>query len=310
MCHIPEHGFTNNELSTPIGIAGRSLRRNAPTVLNAAYSRLLFHDGRQASLEGQAISPLVARDELGNPSPESVRAKIVGLGDYDGLFEEAFGVGPSLELVGKAVASWERTLLAGDSPFDRWRYGGDRNAFTPQQSRGFTIFVGKGRCASCHAIGEEYALFTDGAFHNTGIGFLRSRQLKELQSPVDVEIAPKSRIEVSRKVIGQIGRPRDTDLGRFEVTSDPKDKWRYRTPTLRNISLTAPYMHDGSMRTLADVVDFYNRGGATHEAIDPLIRPIGLDDTEMDSLIAFLEGLTARNLAELRADARSIPTGN
>ena len=137
MCHIPEQGFTNNELSTPVGIEGRSLRRNAPTLLNVAYAVDLFLDGRETSLESQVNSPLLHPDEMANRSAGAIIAKILNLHDYDGLFERAFAGGPSIERVALSIASWERTLLAGDSPFDRWHYGGENDALTTEARRGW-----------------------------------------------------------------------------------------------------------------------------------------------------------------------------
>jgi cytochrome c peroxidase len=171
MCHVPEQGFTNNELATPIGVEGRGLRRNAPTVLNVAYQQLLFHDGRETALETQVIGPLLALDEMANPSIGYVIAKIAALSDYAGLFERAFGAGPAIGRLGQAVASWERSLLAADAPFDRWHYGGEAAALSERQRRGFALFVGKAGCVACHQIGEDAALFMDGAFHNTGLGY-------------------------------------------------------------------------------------------------------------------------------------------
>jgi cytochrome c peroxidase len=148
MCHVPEQGFTNNELATPIGVEGRGLRRNAPTVLNVAYQQLLFHDGRETALETQVIGPLLALDEMANPSIGYVIAKIAALSDYAGLFERAFGAGPAIGRLGQAVASWERSLLAADAPFDRWHYGGEAAALSERQRRGFALFVGISPCSS------------------------------------------------------------------------------------------------------------------------------------------------------------------
>lgn len=310
MCHVPEQGFTNTELATPIGVSGRSLRRNAPTVLNAAYLKSIFHDGRDTRLETQVIGPLVARNELGNPSIGYVIAKIAGLADYDGLFETAFGGGPTIGHLGKALAGWQRSLLAADSPFDRWRYGGQKNALTPFQIRGFALFTGEARCAACHHIGETHAVLTDHAFHDTGIGFQADQARQQPEGKISVEIAPGVFAKIDRTLAMSVGVPREADLGRYEVSLDPQDRWRFRTPSLRNVALTAPYMHDGSLRSLESVVRFYDRGGVPHEGLDPLIRPLGLSDDDIEALVAFLESLTAGNIAELVADARSSAVGN
>jgi cytochrome c peroxidase len=310
MCHIPEQGFTNNELATSIGVEGRSLRRNAPTILNAAYSKHMFLDGREVSLEKQAALPFLAHDEMANPSAESLLTKLAGLPDYSEMFVEAFGGRPSMERIAKAIASWERTLLAADAPFDRWHYGRDSEALTPTQKRGFVLFAGKGKCNRCHSVNEEFALFTDQSFHNTGIGYRRDVEEVRSKSPVLVEISPNVFVPVARKVVQQVGQSRRADQGRFEVTHEPNDKWRFKTPTLRNVALTAPYMHDGSLRTLKDVVRYYNRGGVSNWNLDPLLKPLNLNDSEINDLVAFLRSLTAGNLSELQADARSVNVGN
>lgn len=309
MCHVPEQGFTNNELATPVGVEGRSLRRNSPTIVNAAYSKHIFHDGRDTSLETQTINPLLARDEMANPSMGWVIAGIEGLSDYDGLFERAFGGGPTTDRIGQAIASWERTVLAADSPFDRWRFGGDEAAMNDEAKSGFELFTGKGRCVTCHHIAAKHAIFTDDSFHDTGIGYVSAEAVED-DSPVPVQTAPGEFIPFSRELIRVISEPRRADLGRFEVTLDPKDKWRFKTPSLRNVSVTAPYMHDGSLRTLEDVVRFYNRGGIPHEGLDPLIQPLGLSPEEIAALVAFLQSLTSPDIAALEADARSVAIGD
>ncbi len=310
MCHIPEQGFTNNELATPVGVAGRSIRRNAPTMLNVAYQRTLFHDGRDTSLETQVIGPLVAQDEMANPSIGYVIAKIANLADYDGLFEATFGGGATIERIGQAIASWERSLLAGDSAFDRWRYGGRPDALTAQQRHGHDLFAGKAGCSACHLIGDNNALFTNHEFHDTGLGYRAESMSRQTAGSVSVEIAPGVFTAIDRTLVDSVGEPRKADLGRYEVSRAPQDLWRFKTPSLRNAALTAPYMHDGSMSSLEEVVRFYNAGGVPHEGLDPLIRPLGLSDDEVRALVAFIEALTAGNILELVRDARSGPVGN
>jgi len=309
MCHIPEQGFTDNELATPVGVEGRSLRRNSPTILNAAYTEHMFHDGRDTSLETQTINPLLARDEMASPSMGWVIQKIEGLPDYDGMFERAFDGGPSTDRIGMAIASWERTMLAANSPFDRWRFGDEKDTLDADAKKGFELFSGKAGCMACHHMAADYALLTDDSFHNTGIGYT-GVEVAHADSPVMVEIAPGQSIPVSRELIHSISEPRPTDLGRFEITLDPNDKWRFKTPSLRNVALTAPYMHDGSLRTLEEVVRFYNRGGLPHENLDPLIQPLGLTDEEVAALVAFLHSLTSPDIPALVADARSVTVGN
>jgi len=310
MCHIPEQGFTNNELATPIGFAGRSLKRNAPTVLNSAYVRHVFHDGRDTSLETQVINPLLAKNEMANPSIGWLLARIASFPDYEGMFERAFGGGPSIDRVGKAIASWERTLVAGDAPFDRWRFGRDEGALTERQKRGFRLFAGKAGCVKCHAIADDAALFTDDSFHDTGIGYVASDFASEDEDPVPVEVAPGVTIPMEPAVLRTIGDPPEPDLGRYEITLEEADKWRFRTPSLRNVAITGPYMHNGSLRTLEDVVRFYSNGGIPHDGLDPMIRPLGLSDEEVAALVSFLESLTGDGIASLAADARSAAIGD
>jgi cytochrome c peroxidase len=306
MCHIPEQGFGNNELATPIGVEGRSLRRNAPTILNVAYQQSMFHDGRATTLETQALAPLIAHQEMANPSLAYVVAKIAALPDYAGLFEQAFGAGPSADHIGQAIASWERTLIAAESAFDRWYYGGEKTALTARQQHGFELFTGKAGCARCHLINKDFALFTDHRFHNTGIGYYRDELAQKIITPLALEIAPGVVVALPRAALDSVGLPRQRDRGRFEVTLDPADQWRFKTPGLRNIALTAPYMHDGSITTLQQVVQFYNRGAYAHPGLDPLIKPLGLDKDEIAGLIAFLESLTSSHIADLIVKARRL----
>ncbi|HXV14461.1 MAG TPA: cytochrome c peroxidase [Candidatus Krumholzibacteria bacterium] len=310
MCHVPEQGFTSNELATPVGVEGRTVRRNSPTVINVAYVQQVFHDGRETSIETQPISPLTAHNEMANPSMGFVLARIVSLDDYDGRFERVFGGGPTVDRLGQALSAWQRTLVAANSPFDRWKFGGDENALTAEQKRGFALFNGKASCSTCHTVDREFALFTDDGFHDTGIGYFREEVAPADASPLPVEMAPGVVIPVERDYLDAISEKREPDLGRFEVTQKPEDKWRFRTPSLRNVAVTAPYMHDGSLRTLEDVVRFYARGGVTHPGLDPLLRPIDLSEHDVAALVAFLQGLTSPDLAELVADARSVAVGD
>jgi cytochrome c peroxidase len=307
MCHVPEQGFTAHELATPVGIEGRSVRRNAPTVLNAAFQKRLFHDGREISLEYQIWGPLLAHNEMGNPSIGYLIERIRSLGDYDGLFEAAFeGSGVSAERIGAAIASYERTLVAGDSRFDRWRYAGDASALNETERRGFELFVGKGRCAACHLVGEHDALFADHGFHNTGIGWRRTFEIPERTR---VELAPGVVAELDRRTVASFSEAPAKDVGRYEITLDPKDRWAYKTPSLRNVALTAPYMHDGSIATLEAVIEFYDRGGIDNPGKSPLLVPLGLTAEERAALAAFLRALTGSRVQALIDDARAAPVG-
>lgn len=309
MCHVPEQGFTSNELATPVGFEGRTVRRNAPTLINVAYMERLFHDGRETTLEQQVWSPLLASNEMANPAIGTLLEKIERIPDYEGLFEAAFGgQGPGMVTVGQALASYQRTLIAASSPFDRYRYGGDEEALGESARQGLELFLGRARCAACHLIGERSALFTDGKYHDVGIGWKQS--LAPATKSRRVQLAPGVFVEVASDLIRSTGEPRPSDLGRYEVTQNPADRWRYRTPSLRNVALTAPYMHDGSMASLTEVVRHYNRGGFPHPEQDPLIKPLGLAESEIADLVAFLESLSSPRVEHLVADALAAPVGD
>ena len=312
ICHVPEMGFTNNELKTAIGFEGRRGRRNAPTLLNVAYKTRLFHDGREFSLENQVWSPLLARNEMANPSVGYVIGKIRGLGDYRGLFERAFGEEVSIATIGRAFAQYQRTLLAADSPFDRWRYAGKTDALSENQELGFGIFTGKGGCSACHLVADDFALFTDNLWHNTGIGYRESMGVSPGGDALKtrVQLAPGLFTRVGDEVVrGVTQQPKRNDLGLYEVTLDPGDRWKYVTPTLRNVELTAPYMHDGSLLSLEDVIEFYDAGGVANENLSPLVRPLGLSAREKRNLRAFLSALNGANVGTLVSDAFEAPVG-
>jgi cytochrome c peroxidase len=308
MCHIPEQGFTTNEMATAVGIEGRTVGRNAPTLLNVAYLSRLFHDGRETSLEQQVWGPLLAPNEMGNPSIGALLEKIKRLPDYRGLFEAAFGRGPTMETLGMALASYQRTLLAAASPFDRWYFGGEEDAVSDAARRGFELFRGRAGCVACHRVDGTHALFLDQDMHNTGIGFRRAMDGGGVITRV--QIAPGTYLEVDRKIIERVGEAKPSDLGLYEVTQNPADRWRYRTPTLRNLALTAPYMHDGSLGTLADVIEFYDRGGEPNPELSPFLRPLGLNLTEKGDLLAFLQSLTGEGVDTLLADAFAAEIGD
>ena len=309
MCHIPEQGFTSNEMATAVGIEGRSVRRNAPTLYNTAYLTRLFHDGREFSLEQQIWGPLLATNEMGNPSVGAVIETLRRLPDYQGRFETAFaGQSPSMETLGMALASYERALVSANSPFDRWYFGGQDEALGASARRGFELFAGDAGCVACHTIDEDHALFTDNELHNTGIGYAESMAPAAAAHPV--MLAPGVRVTLAPELIGAVSGPRQSDLGLYEVTQDPDDRWKYRTPSLRNVALTAPYMHNGSLATLRDVLDFYHRGGHPNPLLDARIRPLDLTNDDLDDLLAFLESLTGDNIDTLVSDAFAAPIGN
>jgi cytochrome c peroxidase len=262
-CHNPNYAFTDR---VPIarGI-GRLLGvRNTPTLLNAAYSPIQFWDGRAATLEAQSAFPISNPVEMNQPHEVSV-AKIDRDPVYRADFAQAFGPGRvTLEMIQKSLASFERTLLSGDSPFDQYQYGGNKQALSPAAIHGLEIFVDpkRGNCVVCHTIHPRYALFTDGRFHNTGAGVNGAGDF--------------------------------TDLGRFGQTKIQADKGEFKTPTLRNVALTPPYMHDGSLTTLHDVVDFYAGGGNSNPELDKEIKPLKLSAQDRADLVTFLEALTGQ----------------
>lgn len=309
MCHVAEQGFTSNEIFTAIGLEGRSNRRNAPTIYNTAYLTKLFHDGRETTLEHQAWQPMLDRNEMANPSFGFVIEKIKKLADYAGLFEAAFnGEQASFENIPKALASYQRTLNSANSPFDRWHYGKEENTMTGSSVRGFHLFSGKAQCIACHTVTEKHAIFTDNLLHNTGIGW--ERAMKKPAETRRVQVAPNRFLDIKQSRIDSVSGKRQGDLGLYEVTQNPDDRWKYRTPSLRNVALTAPYMHDGSLTSLEDVVSFYNQGGIPNETQSPLIRPLNLSSAEMRDLVAFLNSLTGDNVAEIISDSFATPIGD
>ena len=302
MCHVPEQAFSQNELATPVGIEGRFVRRNAPSLYNVAYRRHLFHDGRESSLSEQIFSPLTAANEMGNPTRQAVLERISTLPGYADAFSSLFADGLTEASLGSVLAAYQRALLSADAPFDRWFYGGDTSAMSAAAKEGFFTFTESG-CAGCHRFSNTHAHFTDDAFHRTGIE-VASRK-REARPQAALQIAPGVTVPLSVS----IPAPERNDLGREEVTGDPADRYRYRTPSLRNVALTGPYMHDGSLMTLTDVIDFYSGGVRADPERDPRLRPLALDAARKQALLAFLESLTGTNVDALAADARSIPIG-
>ncbi|MBS0269806.1 MAG: c-type cytochrome [Proteobacteria bacterium] len=304
MCHIPTDAFASTQSATAIGMEGQSLTRNAPTLLNVVYQKTLFLDGRETSLVSQPWSPLLSSVEMANPSVGFAIDNIRGLANYEALFKTAFGDrGLDMETVGEAIAEYERSLLSGNSRFDRWKYGGDQAALTEEQKRGFRLFTGKAGCSGCHLVGDQSALFTDNKFHATGVGYKASVFAPPPAYNVELEAGKITKVEDDD--LRSVSERKHNDVGRFAVTLDPKDRWAYKTPSLRNVALTFPYMHDGSLKTLAEVIDFYNAGGIDFDNKSPLLHPLGLSDQDKSDLVAFLQSLTGDHPAELEP-----PTGS
>jgi len=303
MCHVPEEGLTSNSSRTAVGMEGKSLRRNAPALYNVIWQRSLFHDGREDSLVNQVWLPLLHPDEMANPSVGHVLARIRGLPDYKGAFEKAFtGRGPSMDRVGAAIAAFEATLVSGNSRFDRRWYGGEVNALSAEELSGFDLFRGKAGCIACHTVGERDALFSDGRFHVTGAGFVKGGER------FAVQLAPGVATELSNAELASFTGHDEPDLGRFEITQQPENRYAFKTPSLRNVSRSAPYMHDGTMATLEEVIEFYSRGGGAVIGKSPLLKSLALSAEEKRALVAFLRSLDGDNIDALaKAARRNLP---
>jgi cytochrome c peroxidase len=309
MCHIAEQGFGNNELATAVGIEGRTVRRNAPTIYNVAYAKRLFHDARESTLEQQIWGPLLAHNEMGNPSVGRVIEKIGSIEKYLVQFRNAFnGQAPDMLNIGTAIASYERAIVSANSAFDRWHFAKESNAMSKAAEQGYKLFTGKARCVACHTIERTHALFSDYKLHNTGIGYLNSM----LKAPLSRKllVAPGTWLEIDSKVIADSSETKPNDLGYYEISGKPEDRWKYKTPTLRNIALTSPYMHDGSLSNLQEVIEFYNNGGIKNDLLDPILQPLNLSSKEINYLMAFLNSLTGDNVDKLISDAFAAPVGN
>jgi len=288
-CHDPDKGFTD-QLPTSMGVHGKFGQRNAPTVLDALFNIEQFWDGRAATLEDQAEQPILNPIEMGMPDEKTVVAKLDSIPEYKASFRSVFGSDPAYASVVAAIAAYERTQIAFDSPFDRYM-AGDSNALTAQQKRGWAIFNGQGRCMSCHGWNPTRPLFTDDRFHNIGV------------SAHSANFVPHAREALALLAHGG-GGAREIDrlaistdmseLGRFLVTKQPHDIGAFRTMDLRNLYLTEPYFHDGSQATIWDTLDHYNKGGVQNPYLDGGIVPLGLSGQQEDDLAAFLLSLTSQ----------------
>ena len=261
-CHIPAIAFTDAQpVST--GIHRLQGGRSAPASINRVFTKAQFWDGRAATLEDQSIGPFVNPVEHGFTNHDEMVQKLKSIAGYRRLFKEAFGSDITIEAVGKAIASFQRTILSGNSPVDRFDVGGDQQALGEDAQRGLTLFRGKARCTRCHS-GFN---FSDEKFHNIGIGWDTNT----------------------------------VDLGRYMETKNPEDIGAFKTPTLREISRTAPYMHDGRFATLEDVVNFYNQGGIKNPHQDNTIIPLELTAEEKRDLVAFLRSLSGEGWQQITA---------
>lgn len=294
-CHDPARAFTDGRV-TSIGVFGRVGQRNSPTVMNALYNKFQFWDGRVRTLEEQAALPIVNPSEMGQPTLEAAVAAIQAIPEYREAFPRIFGrAATSADLV-RALAAYERTLLSFDSPFDRF-FNGDAEAIDDSAKRGWALFNGQALCNRCHAVSRtlpNLTNFTDNDFHNIGIGIIRhhvvplARQAQKLLASGNKQAIDRAAIDSSMSV-----------LGRFLVTQKDADMASFKTPTLRNLLLTAPYFHDGSQATLWDVVDHYNKGdGLQNPWLDEDIEPLALKEEQIDDLVAFLASLTSPEYAK------------
>jgi cytochrome c peroxidase len=255
-CHDPALGWSDKG-PTSKGIAGQMGGRRSPPVSNAAYIPLQFWDGRSPSLEDQAKGPIQNPIEMGNTHQAMIRT-VADIPGYVEEFKRVFGEGPiTVQQVADAIAAFERTVVTTDSRFDRYARG-DHAALTRLEKQGLEVFNGKGHCTACHW-GPN---FTDGRFHNLGV---------------------------------PVSDPKNPDQGRYAVTKDGRDMRAFKTPTMRDASLRAPYLHDGSEKTLESLIDFYNRGGGNDANLDPLMVPLGLSKLEKTALVAFIRALVSLN---------------
>jgi len=257
-CHRPENAFSE---PTPVstGIDGQTGSRKSPTFVNAAFAFYpnFFWDGRASSLEEQALGPIANPIEMGNTHDKMIQT-LTEIDAYKPYFVEAFGSDEiTTDRVAKAIADYERTCLTGNSPWDRWRRNKDEAAVSDEVKLGHDVFFGKGRCSTCH-VGPN---FSDSLFHNLGVGW--SEQTETF-----------------------------ADEGRFAVTGQEAHKGAFKTPTLRDVALHAPYLHDGSAASLEDVVELYDDGGTANPYLDQKMTKLGLTAKEIHALVAFMEALT------------------
>jgi cytochrome c peroxidase len=285
-CHDPANAFTDHN-AVALGAFGRAGTRNAPTILNAMFSERLFWDGRAGSLEEQAKQPLTNEFEMGMGSYDAVVARLVAIPQYRMAFRLAFkNDGITIDTIAKAIATYERTLLSGNSPFDRF-ITGNNDAITEAQKRGWLLFKGKARCIECHTYTPASPFFTNFKFHNTGIAISNENVERLMNQVAEVQGSNNKALSLLTHTEGV------SELGRYLLTQQPKDVGAFKTPTLRDIELTGPYMHNGSQKTLLDVVKFYSQGGERNSHLDERMRPLNLTDQEINDVVEFLRALTS-----------------
>ena len=291
-CHDPKLAFVDHKVTSE-GVKKQKGARNSPTVLNAMFNATQFWDGRAATLEDQAKLPILNPIEMGQKSPDDVVAAVKKVPDYATRFAKIFGHDVTYDDIAAAIAAFERTQYAGDAPFDKFIQGDDK-AIDVQAKRGWALFNGKGRCNECHAGNATSPLFSDQKFHNIGIAAHQEGFAQLAREALDV-LQSGNEKQVDELAL----QSKFSELGRFLVTKHTNDVGAFKTPTLRNIAVTGPYMHDGSMATLWDVVDHYNKGGVPNPYLDGGIQRLGLTEPEIDDLVHFMETLTSSRYAAL-----------
>lgn len=311
-CHDPANAFTDHS-ALGTGVSNKVGTRNAPTILNAMFSEQLFWDGRAGSLEEQAKQPMSNPFEMGMGNDAAVVARISAIPEYQREFQVVFRrERVTIDTIVKAIAAYERTQLSANSPFDRF-ISGDPNAITKAQKRGWDLFKGKAGCIECHSFSADSPFFTDFKFHNTGViakdmnfeqltGLAKRIAESETVSsinPIKVTNNPPTSVPQTKDVSALLAHTQGfTELGRYLVTRQPNDIGAFKTPTLRDIELTTPYMHNGEEKTLIDVVRFYNRGGNAHANQDERMHPLNLSDEEMNELVEFMRTLTSHDVLQ------------
>jgi cytochrome c peroxidase len=290
-CHDVSRGFTDHR-SVSEGIGDHLGKRSAPTTMNAALFQSQFWDGRAPLLEDQAKLPILNPIEMGHPDAASAMAGISSDPAYQGLFQKAYGRAPNYDDLGRAIASFERTLIFLNAPFDRFA-AGDTAALSPAAQRGLALFNGKARCVSCHMINSSNPLGTDNRFHNIGVS-ARKQNFEELAGKALAALSKDNNTEALDKLAIETDM---SELGRFLVSKQRQDIGAFKTEQLRNVGLTAPYMHDGTLKTLWDVMDHYNKGGETNRYLDGGIEPLNLSENEINDVVAFLFMLTDARFA-------------
>jgi len=294
-CHDVSRGFTDRRAGSE-GIGDKIGRRNAPTTMNAAFFQTQFWDGRSNSLEDQALLPIVNPIEMGHASGEAAATALSADPTYEAEFQRAYGRGVNYEDIGRAIAAFERTLIFLDAPFDRF-VTGEPDAITTDAKAGWVLFNGKARCNGCHQLNGSNPIGTNNKFHNIGVS-ARDQDFAGLAR----EALSVLETNNSQEAVDRLALATETSqLGRFMVTRNRADIGAFKTQQLRNIGLTAPYMHDGTLRTLWDVMDHYNKGGEPNPYLDGGIEPLALTEPEIDQVVAFLFTLTDDRFSEQNA---------